>query len=200
VVLSAEQEGDHILLTISDDGKGMDPDVLRRKAVEKGLMDQDAAARMTDQDAFNVIFMAGFSTKTEISDVSGRGVGMDVVKTKHQPAQRHHGNRFREGPGQYPAHQGAADAGHPAHPDGGAGGQRFALPLANVSEIFDLDLSRTNHVDEQEVVMVRNQACRCTTCAAGWRPMRHQVAENAGPSTWWWCSWATAGSASWWTA
>ncbi len=82
VVLSAAQEGDHILLRIEDDGKGMDADVLRRKAVEKGLMDTEAAARLDDKECYNLIFHAGFSTKEEISDVSGRGVGMDVVKTK----------------------------------------------------------------------------------------------------------------------
>ncbi|RMG36084.1 MAG: chemotaxis protein CheA, partial [Gammaproteobacteria bacterium] len=82
VILSAAQEGDHILLGIEDDGKGMDADVLRRKAVEKGLMDEEAAARLDDRECYNLIFHAGFSTKEEISDVSGRGVGMDVVKTK----------------------------------------------------------------------------------------------------------------------
>jgi two-component system chemotaxis sensor kinase CheA len=82
VVLAAEQEGDHILLTISDDGGGMDPDKLRGIAVRRGVMDQEAADRLSDSDCFNLIFAPGFSTKTEISDVSGRGVGMDVVKTK----------------------------------------------------------------------------------------------------------------------
>ncbi|MGB8973476.1 MAG: chemotaxis protein CheA, partial [Pseudomonas capeferrum] len=70
VVLSAEQEGDHILLSISDDGKGMDPNILRAKAVEKGLMDKDAAERLSESDCYNLIFAPGFSTKTEISDVS----------------------------------------------------------------------------------------------------------------------------------
>lgn len=82
VTLSAEQEGDHILLSIDDDGAGMDPEVLRRKAVEKGIYDQDAADRLTGTECFNLIFAAGFSTKEQISDVSGRGVGMDVVKPK----------------------------------------------------------------------------------------------------------------------
>ncbi|MCB1802153.1 MAG: chemotaxis protein CheA, partial [Gammaproteobacteria bacterium] len=82
VILSAAQEGDHILLSIEDDGKGMNADVLRRKAVEKGMMDEDAAARLEDKDCYNLIFAPGFSTKSEISDVSGRGVGMDVVKTR----------------------------------------------------------------------------------------------------------------------
>ncbi|MFJ4197977.1 chemotaxis protein CheA, partial [Pseudomonas sp. NPDC089534] len=82
VILAAEQEGDHILLSISDDGKGMDPNVLRSIAVKRGVMDKDAADRLSDTECYNLIFAPGFSTKTEISDVSGRGVGMDVVKTK----------------------------------------------------------------------------------------------------------------------
>ncbi|MEX2365834.1 MAG: chemotaxis protein CheA, partial [Pseudohongiellaceae bacterium] len=82
VVLSAEQEGDHILLVIRDDGGGMDPDKLRGIAVKRGVMDQEAADRLSNAECFNLIFAPGFSTKTEISDVSGRGVGMDVVKTK----------------------------------------------------------------------------------------------------------------------
>src|SRR5690606_34233237 len=82
VTLSAEQAGDHILLSIEDDGAGMDPEVLRRKVVEKGLMDADAAARLDEHECYNLIFLPGLSTKKEISDVSGRGVGMDVVKTR----------------------------------------------------------------------------------------------------------------------
>ncbi|HBY41222.1 MAG TPA: chemotaxis protein CheA, partial [Alteromonas sp.] len=82
VKLSASQEGDHILLVIEDDGKGMDPDKLKDIAISRGVLDADAAARMSDVEAFNLIFAPGFSTKTEISDISGRGVGMDVVKTK----------------------------------------------------------------------------------------------------------------------
>ena len=80
--MAAAHEGDHILLSIDDDGKGIDADVLRCIAVEKGLMDEEAAARLDDKDCYNLIFQPGFSTKTEISDVSGRGVGMDVVKTR----------------------------------------------------------------------------------------------------------------------
>jgi two-component system chemotaxis sensor kinase CheA len=82
VKLSASQEGDHILLTIDDDGKGMDPEKLKEIAISRGVLDADSAARMSDVEAFNLIFAPGFSTKVEISEVSGRGVGMDVVKTK----------------------------------------------------------------------------------------------------------------------
>ncbi len=81
VVLAAQQEGDHILLTIQDDGAGMNPEVLRRLAVERGMMDQETANQLPNRALYGLIFEPGFSTKKEISDVSGRGVGMDVVKT-----------------------------------------------------------------------------------------------------------------------
>ena len=81
VYLSARQEGDHILISISDDGKGMRPEVIRSKAVEKGLITPEAASALDEAGSLNLIFLPGFSTKDEISSVSGRGVGMDVVKT-----------------------------------------------------------------------------------------------------------------------
>ncbi|MBX9631784.1 MAG: chemotaxis protein CheA [Burkholderiales bacterium] len=84
VRLSAQQMGDHIILEIADDGRGMKPDVLRRKAVEKRLIDADTAANMDDRHALQLVFMPGFSTKEQVSSFSGRGVGMDVVKTNIQ--------------------------------------------------------------------------------------------------------------------
>lgn len=84
VWLSAEQIGDSILIQIRDDGRGMRPEVLRRKAIEKGLIDGEAGANIDDQEALRLIFLPGFSTKEQVNDISGRGVGMDVVKTKIQ--------------------------------------------------------------------------------------------------------------------
>ncbi len=81
VTLSASQIGDHIYIEISDDGKGMRPDVLRAKAVEKGIIDAEAANGLDDRQSLHLVFLPGFSTKDQISSVSGRGVGMDVVKT-----------------------------------------------------------------------------------------------------------------------
>jgi two-component system chemotaxis sensor kinase CheA len=81
VTLSASQVGDHIYIEISDDGKGMRPDVIRRKAVEKGIIDAETANGLDDRQSLNLVFLPGFSTKDQISNVSGRGVGMDVVKT-----------------------------------------------------------------------------------------------------------------------
>ncbi len=158
VILSAEQEGDHILLSIEDDGAGMDVNVLRNKAVEKGLLDADAAARLDRRDTYNLIFMPGFSTKTEISDVSGRGVGMDVVKTRIAQLNGTVDIDSQLGKGSrlsikvpltlaiMPTLMVKLDT------------QMFALPLVSVSEIFHLDLSKTNTVDGQLVVMVRAHA------------------------------------------
>jgi two-component system chemotaxis sensor kinase CheA len=81
VYLGARQEGDHILISISDDGKGMRPEVIRSKAIEKGLITPEEASSLDEMGSLNLIFMPGFSTKDEVSSVSGRGVGMDVVKT-----------------------------------------------------------------------------------------------------------------------
>lgn len=79
VRLSAVQKDDTILILIQDDGKGLDADVLRRKAVQKGLIREGDASALTEEEAWNLIFLPGFSTKESISDISGRGVGMDVV-------------------------------------------------------------------------------------------------------------------------
>jgi len=80
VRLEARQEGDHIVLIIADDGKGMNPEKLRAKALEKGLISDEEANTMDERQSFNLVFLPGFSTKDVASDVSGRGVGMDVVK------------------------------------------------------------------------------------------------------------------------
>ncbi|MDO6705173.1 chemotaxis protein CheA [Photobacterium sp. 1_MG-2023] len=158
VLLSAAQEGDHILLTIEDDGGGMDPDRLRQIAVDRGVMDADAAARLSDNECYNLIFAPGFSTKKEISDISGRGVGMDVVKTAisqlngsiHIDSELGKGTRI--------------DIKVPLTlailPTlmVGVGEQPFALPLASVNEIFHLDLGKTNVVDGQLTIIVRDKA------------------------------------------
>nr|WP_314899606.1 chemotaxis protein CheA [uncultured Deefgea sp.] len=84
VELTATQVGDHIRIEIIDDGRGMRPDVIRRKAIEKGLIDIETANSLDDKQSLQLIFLPGFSTKDQISSVSGRGVGMDVVKTNIQ--------------------------------------------------------------------------------------------------------------------
>jgi two-component system chemotaxis sensor kinase CheA len=158
VVLSASQEGDHILLTIRDDGAGMDAEKLKNIAVERGVLDVESAARMSDKEAFSLIFAPGFSTKTEISEVSGRGVGMDVVKTKITQLN---------GTVNIDSEMGIGTVLEIKVPLTLAilptlmvvvGEQTFALSLAAVNEIFHLDLTNTNTVDGQLTIIVREKA------------------------------------------
>ncbi|MCQ8104987.1 chemotaxis protein CheA [Methylomonas sp. SURF-2] len=158
VILKASQEGDHIQLSIQDDGKGMNPDVLRAKVVEKGLMDEESAARLDDKECYNLIFLPGFSTKVEISDVSGRGVGMDVVKTRIAQMNGVVEINSTEGKGSTIIIKVPLTLAIMPTLMVKLSGQAFALPLASVLEILDLDLSKTNKVDNQLVVMVRNKA------------------------------------------
>src|SRR5690554_3946178 len=158
VVLSAEQEGDHILLTIQDDGNGMDANVLRRKAVEKGVMEQDAADRLTDNECYNLIFAPGFSTKEEVSDVSGRGVGMDVVKTKITQLNGSVNVDSQMGVGTVIRIKVPLTLAIMPTLMVMIKNQAFAFPLVSVDEIFHLDLTKTNIVDGQEVIVVRERA------------------------------------------
>ncbi|NIK37744.1 two-component system chemotaxis sensor kinase CheA [Xanthomonas arboricola] len=82
VRLSAQQEGDYVSIEIQDDGAGIDPERLREIARNKGLIDAEAAARLSTDECLHLIFMPGFSTKAEVTDISGRGVGMDVVQSR----------------------------------------------------------------------------------------------------------------------
>jgi len=81
IIIRATQEADRVVIEIRDDGKGIDPEIIKRLAYEKGIIDDERLERITDQEAVNLVFAAGFSTAEVVSDLSGRGVGMDVVRT-----------------------------------------------------------------------------------------------------------------------
>ena len=156
VLLSARQEGDSVAIEIRDDGGGMDAERLRAKAVEKGLLTPEAAARLGAEECFQLIFLPGFSTKAEVTDISGRGVGMDVVQSK-----------IRELSGQI---QIQSELGH---------GSRFtirvpltlailptllvrvddttyALPLGRVVEVLPMPGAKPDYVDGQPVLDLRS--------------------------------------------
>lgn len=158
VKLAATQAGDHILLTIQDDGAGMDPEKLKGIAIKRGILDVDAAARMSDNDAFNLIFAPGFSTKEQISDISGRGVGMDVVKTKINQLNGTVQIHSKLGEGTLLEIKVPLTLAILPTLMVMVGKQTFALPLAGVNEIFHLDLAKTNIVDGQLTIVVRNKA------------------------------------------
>jgi two-component system chemotaxis sensor kinase CheA len=80
--VSAERDGNFILITMEDDGRGMDAEQIKLKAIERGLITEEQAREMSKSEALNLVFIPGFSTKQETTNISGRGVGMDVVKTK----------------------------------------------------------------------------------------------------------------------
>lgn len=158
VILSASQEGDHIELAIVDDGGGMNPDVLRGIAVKRGMMDEDAASRLSNKECFNLIFMPGFSSKEKISDISGRGVGMDVVKTAINTLNGSIDIDSEMGKGTKITIKVPLTLAILPTLMVGVAGHPFALPLASVNEIFHLDLSRTNIVDGQLTIIVREKS------------------------------------------
>ncbi len=158
VVLSAAQQGDHILLTIEDDGAGMNAEVLRKAVIDKGLMDPESAARLDDHSCYNLIFMAGFSTKEQISDVSGRGVGMDVVKTRI--TQLGGSISIDSEPGRGTIMRVKLPLTLAILPTLMIvlQQQTFALPLTSVVEIFHVNTKEISVVDGNPVIVIRDQA------------------------------------------
>lgn len=173
VRLAASQEGDHILLTIADDGKGMDAEKLKDIAISRGVMDADAAARMSDVEAFSLIFAPGFSTKTEISDISGRGVGMDVVKTKINQLNGSVSINSEMGKGTTLEIKVPLTLAILPTLMIIVGQQTFALPLGSVNEIINMDLEKTNKVDGQLTMLVRSKAIPLFYLNDWLNPMHH---------------------------
>jgi two-component system chemotaxis sensor kinase CheA len=158
VILAAQQEGDHILLSISDDGAGMDPEILRSKVVEKGLMDAESASRLDNKGCFDLIFLPGLSTKKEITDVSGRGVGMDVVKTKITQLNGMIDIDSTLGKGTTLTIKVPLTLAILPTLMVQLGTRKFALPLSNVSEIFKISSKKMSVVDGRQVVLNRGKA------------------------------------------
>ncbi|MEP2651979.1 MAG: chemotaxis protein CheW, partial [Paraglaciecola sp.] len=133
-------------------------DKLKEIAISRGVLDADAAARMTDVEAFNLIFAPGFSTKTEISEVSGRGVGMDVVKTKINQLNGTVSIDSKMGEGTRLEIKVPLTLAILPTLMIVIGGQTFALPLGSVNEIINMDVEKTNTVDGQLTMIVRSKA------------------------------------------
>ncbi len=157
VTLKAKQEGDQILLTVSDDGKGMDHEKLRSIAVEKGMMSEEEASQLTAKEAYNLIFAPGFSTKTEVSDVSGRGVGMDVVKTRINELSGNLEIDSTPGEGSIISIYLPLTLAILPTLMVKLNQYQFALPLSNVLEAFNMQPGQINVVDGQEVIRVRDK-------------------------------------------
>jgi len=155
--LAAQQEGDHILITVSDDGAGMDPNMLRAKAREKGVIDAETAARMTPEESFQLIFAAGFSTKDVATDISGRGVGMDVVKSRlaelgGQVSIESHLGRGSRFVIRVPLTLAILPTLLVA-----VGGRSYALPMACVQEVLEFKREDIRYLDGREVLERRGE-------------------------------------------
>jgi two-component system chemotaxis sensor kinase CheA len=188
LVLAASQQGDHILISVKDDGAGIDPDRLRSKVVEKGLIDAAAAARLNPQECLQLVFLPGFSTKEQISDLSGRGVGMDVVKSAITRLNGSVTINSKLGVGstvliRVPLTLAILPALMVL-----IGGRLFAVPLAAVLDVFALDPRELRKLDRWDVVMHRNQPLRLIdlerwaseAAAADPAPSGHVVVAQVG--------------------
>ncbi len=170
VRLEARQEGDHIVLIIADDGRGMSAERIRAKAVDKGLISEEEANTLDERQSLNLIFLPGFSTKTQISDVSGRGVGMDVVKTN---IQKLNGSvEIRSEPGKGSVFLISLPLTLAILPVLLVllGDQPFALPLSLVREILPIDQQRIQEVGGKETLVVRGEVLPVISLAKllGW--------------------------------
>jgi two-component system chemotaxis sensor kinase CheA len=155
--LEARQEGDHIVLIIADDGHGMSPERIRAKAVEKNIISEEEANTLDDRQSLNLIFLPGFSTMAQASAVSGRGVGMDVVKTN---IQKLNGSiEIRSEPGKGSVFIISLPLTLAILPVLLVllGEQPFALPLSMVREILPIDHERMQEVGGKETVVVRGE-------------------------------------------
>ncbi len=157
VYLNAYHQGTQVVIEVRDDGRGMDPPHLRTQAVEKGILKLEEAKRLTDQDTLNLIFESGFSTASEVTEVSGRGIGMDVVRTVldrlkgtvHIASQRGRGTTIQlRAPLTLASIQTLLFR---------VGGRLFAVPLSSVVEITRITAPEIHRIDQREVLRLRDQ-------------------------------------------
>ena len=158
VTLGASQRGERIVITVSDDGRGMNPEVLRRKAVEKGLMDEAQASRLTENECYEIIFRPGFSTAATVSDISGRGVGMDVVKTRVVELGGTLSVRSQLGKGSTLELAVPLTMAIQRVLMVRVGARLLALPLSNVDEVFELAPGQQQQLDGRVVASHRGRA------------------------------------------
>ncbi|MDE2156654.1 MAG: chemotaxis protein CheA [Xanthomonadaceae bacterium] len=167
VCLSASQRGERIVISVSDDGAGMDPQILRRKALEKGVIDELQAARLSETECYELIFRPGFSTAATVSDISGRGVGMDVVKTRvaelggslQVRSKRGHGSELELAVPLTLAILRVLMV--------RVGERMFAMPLSNIEEVFELVGGQDRMLDGRLVASHRGRALPLANLA-GW--------------------------------
>jgi len=157
VRLAASQEGDQVVIEVADDGAGIDPVRVRRAAIEKGVLSAAQAERLSDQEAVELIFQAGFSTVAEISDLSGRGVGMDVVRTTVDRLGGRVGVTSVVGQGTRVRISLPRSLAITRVMTVEAGGTLFGIPMELIVETVRLDPGRVHAIKQAETFVLRNQ-------------------------------------------
>ena len=155
--LAACQEGDQVVIEVADDGRGIDPARMRRSAVEKGLLAAGQAAQLSDQDAVNLMFRAGFSTAAEVSDLSGRGVGMDVVRTTVDRLGGSVGVTSVVGRGTSVRLSLPLSMAITRVMTVETGGTLFGIPMELIGETVRLDPARVRAIKHAETFVLRNE-------------------------------------------
>jgi two-component system chemotaxis sensor kinase CheA len=157
VELAAYQEGRNIIVSVRDDGKGMDPEALKRSAVEKGLIPAEEAERLSKSDALNIIFIPGFSTAKAVSNISGRGVGMDVVKTNISRINGTITIDSEVGKGTHITFRLPLTLAIIQALTVEAGGEVYGIPLSNVIENIRVTADEIKSVEGREVINIRDR-------------------------------------------
>jgi len=157
IKLSARREGDHVIIEVEDDGAGIDPKVIRKVAVEKGFISKDEADKMSEDQLINLIFIPGFSTAKEVTETSGRGVGMDVVKTKVESLGGTVQLKTEVGKGTVVTLKLPLTVAIIKALLVEAGGQTFAIPSSQVSEVVRIKKSDVKKLGLVDVVEVRGK-------------------------------------------
>jgi len=184
VRMAASQRGERIVIVVADDGRGMDAEVLKRKAIEKGVIDEAQASRLGETECLELIFRPGFSTASAVSDISGRGVGMDVVKTR--VAELGGTLQVRSRPG----HGSELELTVPLTLAimrvlmVRVGRRMLAVPMGQVEEVFELAAGRDGMLDGRAVVAHRGRALPMgdlsAWAGAAGEPARHVVLVHVG--------------------
>ena len=174
VRLEARQEGDHIVILVADDGRGMNAEKLRAKAVQKGLITDEEANTMDERQSFNLVFLPGFSMASQVSDVSGRGVGMDVVKTNIQKLNGSIDIRSSLGKGTTFVISLPLTLAILPVLLVRLGEQPFAVPLSMVREILPIDPVEVQEVGGRATMVVRGEVLPIMPLSTllGWEPVQ----------------------------
>ena len=155
--MQASRIGDRLVVEVVDDGRGIDPDIVKRKARERGLLTIDELAALSDEQAIDLVFSAGFSTAAEISDISGRGVGMDVVRTTVEQVGGRVSITSRSGAGTSVRLELPLNIAISRIMVVEAGGQVFGIPMDAVTETIRLTPDRISQIKTNEGFVLRNR-------------------------------------------